>query len=291
MCLKIETLTTCYNRKQKTLASLNSFVSIRRLGDIQFRHTVVDDGGNDGTSESIERLFPEVNVVRGDGNLYWAGGMRYGYEIAITDKNFDYLLCYNDDINLHQDSLDRLIEVAKDLKIKYSEIAHAIVFTFRDVNNNDETYGGQCSSSILNPLRFLIESPDPETIKFADTLNFNLVLISSSALDKVGFLAPYFIHGGADFEYGLRLRKSGGLVIIAPGYYGTCGRNVPTQWSSENSRSFIEYIMRRSSIKDAPFRSTFRYYYHNGGFFWLFHFVRIYLNKKSTSLFLRLKWF
>lgn len=37
---------------------------------------MTNDGCTDGTPESVKQLYPHVNVIDGEGGLYWSGGMR-----------------------------------------------------------------------------------------------------------------------------------------------------------------------------------------------------------------------
>lgn len=66
--MKIAVLLTCFNRKNKTLACLKSL-----FGIIPNCHVyLVDDKSTDGTSEAIKQNFPQVKIIKGDGNLFGA---------------------------------------------------------------------------------------------------------------------------------------------------------------------------------------------------------------------------
>lgn len=49
------------------------------------RVIVVDDGSSNGVSDRVACEFPEVKVIRGDGNLWWAGGMKLGMKHALAE--------------------------------------------------------------------------------------------------------------------------------------------------------------------------------------------------------------
>ena len=88
--INIATLATCHNRIEFTRSSLTSLYNqIDNQKIFSFTHIIVDDGSTDGTLDMISKEFPEVRVIKGDGNLYWAGGMRLGWEnISNTLKEF-----------------------------------------------------------------------------------------------------------------------------------------------------------------------------------------------------------
>jgi GT2 family glycosyltransferase len=69
-----------HNRKALTLACLEN---LRTNGDLQkYQVIVVDDGSSDRTAEEVAENYPEVNILKGNGNLWWTG--------AINEKDFIY---------------------------------------------------------------------------------------------------------------------------------------------------------------------------------------------------------
>ena len=93
---KVAVLLTCHNRKAKTIECLKSLFKAIQFSkaDSSFSVYLVDDGSTDGTAEAVLSNFPEVNVINGSGNLFWAGGMRLAWNTALQ-SNPDYYLLLN----------------------------------------------------------------------------------------------------------------------------------------------------------------------------------------------------
>jgi GT2 family glycosyltransferase len=99
-----------HNRKNLTQSCLESLKQQYYRG---FNVILVDDGSTDGTSEMVQLLYPDTILLKGDGNLWWAGsvnkGIRYALSVCQSD---DYILTLNDDLIVPPEYLTSLREAA-----------------------------------------------------------------------------------------------------------------------------------------------------------------------------------
>ena len=244
---------------------------------------IVDDGSTDGTSDAVRSTFPNVTVLNGSGNLYWAGGMRFGWEEFVKHQDMDYLLVFNDDIKLYSNALETLV-LAAEVTNELSDAPYVVTGAFIDPNTKETAYSGVKRSSRWHPLRFKKINPI-SVIQDCDTLNMNLTLISRKALNHIGFLSKDFIHGGADYDYGLRLREQDGRVILAAGYLGECCLNSIKGTSAESGISFRERWHRLISIKEQPPRQRALYFMRHAGWMWPLFWLLPYVRITVTSIF------
>lgn len=269
--LKIQALTTCHNRKSMTIKTISDLKSASIPKGVTLSITVVDDGSEDGTAEALRIKHPDVEVLRGSGSLFWAGGMRFGWDKALHKRSFDYLLVFNDDISLSKWALQEVLE-------PYDHHSDCIknmlisVGAFADPETGAVTYGGLKRSSKWHPLRFKKVKPN-KNFTLVDSLNMNFALIPKPVIEKLGFLETYFIHGGADVEYGLRLRSKGGHVCLVKNYIGTCSQNTVTSTSLEPGINYMQRWQRLLSVKEQPITQRFRYFRTYGGKFWFILFL------------------
>ena len=114
--MKVAVLLTAFNRKNTTLKCLRSFFPLcNELVDYFFDVFMTDDGCTDGTPDAVKAEFPQINIVPGDGTLFWSGGMRTAWDAAAKHDDYDYYLWLNDDINLYPHALKEIFQMSVEL--------------------------------------------------------------------------------------------------------------------------------------------------------------------------------
>lgn len=204
MC-RIATLLTCHNRVAKTIACLSSLQAINFNSDIY----LVDDGSEDGTSKIVNKLYPNVNIILGNGNLFWNRGMYTAWKEAIK-YNYDYYLWLNDDVELYPIFFKELIECEK--------LGGGACIISGLIENFDKTkilYGGSDQDKNLIQANGKLQK-----IKY---MNGNVVLVPKIVVNKIGILDPTFHHDLGDVDYGLNAWEHGIKIFstripIAAGY-------------------------------------------------------------------------
>src|ERR1700751_1054488 len=66
-----------HNRKTITLQFVNR---LKKQTHQNFQLILVDDGSTDGTADAVLSELPNTKVIRGDGNLWWGGGLQAGVD-------------------------------------------------------------------------------------------------------------------------------------------------------------------------------------------------------------------
>ena len=221
--ISIATIITCHNRKEKTLTCLTNLMNQEAISDINLNVYLVDDGSTDGTGAAVRQNFPHVNILQGDGTLYWNGGMRFAFYEALKN-DYDYYLWLNDDTFLYSDAIKLLLDTSN--KMKQQKGKDVIVTgTIKDIDTAKINYGGRNIKSRFQPLKFIQLENNAEPQR-CDTFNGNVVLIPWNVTKEIGNISlEYSKQHGGDFDYGLRAKYAGFESWVAPGIIGTCSSN------------------------------------------------------------------
>lgn len=249
-------LITCHNREKITIECLQSLRICIRPKDFDIRIFLVDDGSQDNTSESVRNLFPDVELIAGDGNLFWAGGMRLAYDYASSKCDFDFYLLLNDDVKLELDVIQRLV-ACDEFSVRNFDKKGLYCSSTADPVTGNITYGA--SLITYNLLTFTSKAVLPQGNPVSCSLsNANILLVPKEIISKLGFFDKRYTHGIADYDFTLSATKAGFPLLLIPGIGGYCVNDHGNNWlsSSRNLRDRIDYLY---SVKGLAYRENLYY--------------------------------
>jgi len=258
---------TCHNRKNKTLACLDSLYKQSLSDGLCFEVFLVDDGCTDGSADAVRKMFPDVNLIQGNGKLFWNKGMHLAWTKAFEFKKHSYYLWLNDDVQLKDNALSELLNCSEQLYDK-----SVICGSMQSAVTYETTYGGY----LLNRNQLLIPNG---ALQKCDYFNGNLVLIPKYVFISVGMLDPIYPHAIGDFDYALRAKELGIDCFVTPRHIGFCERNDKLPKWCRPEEKFIERIKNLYS----PLGRCHPYYYwiyekrHFGILKGVKHFITIHL--------------
>lgn len=210
----IAVLITCHNRKEKTIKCLLHLHVQKGLNEyFQLEVFLVDDGSIDGTSEAIQVHFPDVNIIQGNGNLYWNRGMRLAWKTAASTKDFDYYLWLNDDTYIDKNCIAAILQDYKDAKEIVVTEALITGACRKAAHLNEFSYGGRNENGPIIP---------NQTIQKCRYINGNIVLVPKKVYLKLGILSNDYTHAIGDFDYGLSVLQNGFRCFTTRDYIATC---------------------------------------------------------------------
>ncbi|MBQ3881292.1 MAG: glycosyltransferase family 2 protein [Bacteroidales bacterium] len=256
--MTVAVLMTSFNRREKTLACLDScfreIEAIKAQDLYSFTVYLVDDGSTDGTAEAIEGKYPQVRILKGDGTLFWNQGMRLAWNEAAKD-DYDFYLWLNDDTVLLEGSLESIMETSQFLRHK------AIIAGTATNPEGEITYGGRNHSGKL-------VEPEPTIPVPCYTFNGNVVLVPRYAYNILGNLEERYHHTFGDFDYGVRAVKANVSRVVAPGIVCICSRNPGVPKWRDSNYSLKERYAFLLSPKGRPPREQFLYDTRDKGLLW-----------------------
>jgi GT2 family glycosyltransferase len=192
---KVLVLTSSYNRREKTLRFLGSISNTLLAGKIGHQIILVEDNSNDGTATEVKEKYSDVNIISGNGFLYWAGALRLGFdEVDKLISEFDGVLLANDDVYFDGSALTKLIQIGNQ---REAMIGGPITTRAGEVESTGYKFGLICRPKYRRVLT------NKEYIK-CDVLPGHVLYIPKSVYLRITPIAKLYTHGFADFQLSLR---------------------------------------------------------------------------------------
>ena len=251
MSLKhIAILITVHNRKEKTLHCLNSVAEgLREMGSsLKATLYLTDDGSTDGTGEEITKTKDEnenhnenenfkIQVLQGDGALFWNGGMIHSWQAALeANETYDGYLWLNNDTTVLPKFWKELTAADEYCRKKYDRGGIYVGSVGDEDDNHNEndnhnekgrniTYGG---FNFTNRWTLRDEFVKPNgTFQPCQCAHGNLTYVSQDVVDEMGIFTNEYIHSGGDHDYTYRAYKHGFPLLVLPSFVGVCKNDHP----------------------------------------------------------------
>ena len=211
-----------------------------------FQVYVCDDHSDDGTTEMIEKDFPDVCLLKSGGNLYWCKSMHMAMNSAKED-DYDVYIMINDDVDFDKCALHIMLD-----SYNKAGAGCGIVGAVKAVSEEVCTYGGR------NKDGKLIE-PNGD-LQECEWTNWNCFLIDRTVVEKIGIIDDKYRHAWGDFDYSFRMRKAGFKIYVAADYVGRC--DVNSNKGSYKDQTVAKKIRLKKLFgpKGMPFGSYMRYH-------------------------------
>lgn len=250
---KIYIIVPVFNRRPLTERFLHC---IREQSFRDFEIIVVDDGSSDGTAELIAGQFKEVQLLRGDGNLWWTGAINLGIQHAmVSASQDDAVLVINDDLEIDSEYLANLHELWR--AMPRTLIGSVVV----DINNSEVIFDGgrivnwwTAKFAILNSHRKLSEFPSDYFIDVSFLTGWG-TLIPIQVFRKIGLYDDKHFQQCGDTELPARAKNAGYRLIVS---YAAIAKihvdasdavNVSTSYSLRDAKRYFFGIKSNCRLK------------------------------------------
>lgn len=201
---------------------------------------IVDDGSTNQTISNIKQKYPSVNILRGDGNLWWGGGIRVGMEYALRE-HIKVAVWLNSDCLPDNGAIEKLVNIALNPNVG---AVGAWCYT-----RGAEKWGFNPGFKNLKPI--LIRELEEKEFVSVHGLNGNFVAVNMEVVNLVGLpradLFPHYMDG----PYTYQIYKMGYKLQIASEIRASLERDL------ERSVSVTDYC----SVWQVNYQKKLKYFF------------------------------
>lgn len=243
-----------HNRREITLQCVRSLLDLDTTG-VELRIIIVDDASADGTTPALRAEFPDVEVIEGDGDLWYSEGTNVGIRRAL-ELGTDFVWQINDDQYFDRNALLALLRTA--LRFPRSVVGSALILW----DEPDRIFQvAPVWSWRLGGWRHwqkqrLADLPDgPFSV---DMIVGNSMLVPAEAYAKAGLLDSKRFPMLGDGEFSPRLKRNGYELLVDPASRVFCLPNTPPKRLSEMKAAELYKALFGDARRPHNLRRRFR---------------------------------
>lgn len=251
---KVIAVVVTYNRKELLVEAINALKSIDY---VNLEILVIDNASTDGTKEYINDLVDNIKIkyFNTGSNLGGAGGFNYGIKKAV-EIGCDYIWIMDDDCIVRKDSLNPLLEKAKQLNDDFGYLS----------SNVKWIDGSQCKMNLQRTSFKKGNLNYNEDFKIT-LASFVSLFINIKTIIELGLPIKDFFIWGDDWEYTYRISNKYDCYYVANSIVDhKCAKNIGCSIVNDDARLnryFYEY------------RNEYYFYKHAGLKGRLYYFLKI----------------
>jgi len=221
--VRVAIVTPVHNRKDLTLQCLRSIQRLDTTG-LEVSTVIVDDGSTDGTAEAIRGKFPAVEIVEGDGNLWFTEGTNVGVRHALKNDP-DFVLLINDDQVFDADCLQYMVETAT----RHPRSIVGSLLLLWDTPHKLFQVSPMWETSLGGWRHWHSQTvwTIPDKPWEVDIIVGNCLLVPAAAFRESGLMDSKRYPNFGDAEFTPRLKKLGWRLMIDPRARVFCQPNTP----------------------------------------------------------------
>ncbi|MEO6904082.1 MAG: glycosyltransferase family 2 protein [Bacteroidia bacterium] len=213
LCIVIPT----FNRKKQLSILLDQFKK-QDCKILNYKIVVVVDGSTDGTIELIKIQFPDVHVIKGNGNWWFTRSLNEGCKYAVNNLQAGLILTINDDVQIPDDYLSLIMN-------NYNQCEPNSIIGSCSYSLDDPTmitFAGIKSQNWLMKYFYYIKGQTKvdvkklKGVKPSVTLPTRGLLIPSTILKAVNYFdEKCFPQYASDFDFVLRAARNKVKIFIS----------------------------------------------------------------------------
>lgn len=252
-------ITVNWNRPADTWECLHSLMKQRGSS---FKIIVVDNGSTDNSARILRDQFPEVQLIRSEKNLGFAGGFNLGIRAAL-EHDAGRILIINNDTIAHPDMVQMLSNRLNEDNI--GVVAPLIYYHQKP----DQVWssGGNIKPLLLEPRnshnQYAKIGEGPITRTF---LSGCCLMVKRQVLDQVGLFDERFFLYYEDLDFSLRVMQSGWKMQIEPSAKlwhkvsvssgGELSENERYYMALSSGKYFKKHITHKNAWAIIPYRAS-----------------------------------